>query len=231
MDGIFDADHFSYVDGALRCEDCDVGQLADEYGTPLYLYSETSMVDRYRLLRSAFGADARICYAVKSNSNLAILQLFADLGAGFDIVSVGELRRIQAAGLPTDAVVFAGIAKQEHEIDAAIEAGIRFFNLVSAYELELLEAAGARAGSPRQVAGGETGSGRCTLRPGDRRALHPDAGDLHPPGKNPAGERRRDSIDRWPAVAAAPAADVRLPLHRQALRHRRGRSFRSCPRR
>jgi diaminopimelate decarboxylase len=145
-DPALDYPHFSRRDGELCCEQVSLAELAKRHGTPLYVYSKAAMVERFGLLRDAFGPDAEILFAVKSNANLGLLRLFADLGAGFDIVSVGELRRIQAAGLPTDAVVFAGIAKQEREIDAAIEAGIRFFNLESAYELGLLEAAGKRAG-------------------------------------------------------------------------------------
>ena len=98
---------FRYIDGELHCESVALERLATQHGTPLYVYSRGSMWQRYQMLREAFGPDARICYAVKSNSNLAILQLFAGFGAGFDLVSGGELRRLQAASIPVDGAVFA----------------------------------------------------------------------------------------------------------------------------
>ena len=103
--------HFHYQDGRLLCEQADVAELCDLHGTPLYIYSRASMVDRFAALRHAFGPRAHICYAVKSNSNLSLLKLFHELGAGFDVVSGGELMRLQAARIPTDKVVFAGVGK------------------------------------------------------------------------------------------------------------------------
>ena len=99
------------------------------------------------LLGGAFGPDSQVCYAVKSNGTLGLLRLLAELGAGFDVVSGGELMRLQAAGVPTDRVVFAGVGKQEFELEAALDAGILFFNLESEHEIELLEAVGARRGA------------------------------------------------------------------------------------
>jgi diaminopimelate decarboxylase len=152
MDPAIETTQFHYRDGQLACEGVDVARLAAEFGTPLYVYSRRSMAERYALLREAFGAEARICFAVKSNSNLSLLRLFAELGAGFDLVSGGELRRLQAAGLATGDAVFAGVAKAEWEIRAGIEAGILLFNLESEHEVPILERLGAELGRPVAVA-------------------------------------------------------------------------------
>ncbi len=143
---------FHYRGPDLHCEDVALATLAERHGTPLYVYSTGSMTERYRAVRAAFGPDAHVCFAVKSNSNLSVLRLFHGLGAGFDLVSGGELRRLQAAGVPTAAAVMAGVAKQAWEVDAAAGAGILLFNVESPHEIELLAAAGARAGRPLPVA-------------------------------------------------------------------------------
>ncbi len=146
------AESFRWRGGEIFCEDVPLAALAARHGTPLYVYSQAAIEARFALLRSAFGPGARICYAVKSNSNLALLALLGRLGAGFDLVSGGELRRVQAAGLAPAACVFAGVAKDEWEIDAALAAGIGFFNLESAHEIPLLDAAGDRLGKDVEVA-------------------------------------------------------------------------------
>ena len=138
--------------GELWCEDVPVARLAERFGTPLYVYSEAALLGRLRRLRAAFGADARICYAVKANSNLSLLAKVHAAGAGFDLVSGGELRRLQAANVPSTGSVFAGVAKEPWEIEAAVRAGILFFNLESERELPLLAAAGAKAGQRVRVA-------------------------------------------------------------------------------
>ena len=109
------------------------------------------MEQRYAAVRAAFGPDAHICYAVKSNSNLSLLSMFAELGSGFDLVSGGELLRLSQAGLSAAGAVFAGVGKEEWEVRAAHEAGILFFNLESEFELELFEAVGS-AESPVPLA-------------------------------------------------------------------------------
>ena len=147
-----DLGDFHYRDGELHCESVPVATVAAEYGTPLYVYSRAAMEQRYHLLRDAFGRDARICYAVKSNSNLSILKLFADLGAGFDLVSGGELRRLLAAGVSTADAVFAGVAKADWEVEEALAAGILLFNLESEYEVPLLEELGRKLDRPVDVA-------------------------------------------------------------------------------
>jgi diaminopimelate decarboxylase len=137
---------FHYRAAELYCEDAALEELAELFGTPLYVYSQAAMAERYRALRAAFGDAAHICYAVKANPNLSVLRTFAGFGAGFDLVSGGELRRLQAAGVPTAGAVFAGVAKQPWEIAAALDAGILFFNLESPHELEQLATAGRQRG-------------------------------------------------------------------------------------
>ncbi|MCB9876076.1 MAG: diaminopimelate decarboxylase [Planctomycetes bacterium] len=139
-------------DGALWCDEVDVAGLAARFGTPLYVYSAAALRQRIAAVRAAFGDDAHLCYAVKANSNLSLLRLVHEAGCGFDLVSGGELERLVAAGLPTDGAVFAGVAKQEWEIDAAVAKDILFFNVESPHELPSLSAAGRRAGRPVRVA-------------------------------------------------------------------------------
>lgn len=138
--------------GELWCEDVRLADLAARHGTPLYVYSGASIDARVDVLRSAFGDDAQICYAVKANSNLSLLRRLHARGIGFDLVSGGELQRLEAAGVPTARAVFAGVGKSTWEIEAAVAAGILFFNVESEHELPLLAAAGAAARVPVQVA-------------------------------------------------------------------------------
>lgn len=138
--------------GELWCEDVPVRELAARFGTPLYVYSGAAIAERVAELRAAFGPTAQICYAVKANPNLTLLARLHALGAGFDLVSGGELLRLQAARLPTTAAVFAGVAKQPWEIAAAVAADILFFNVESPHELPLLAEAAAAAGRRVRVA-------------------------------------------------------------------------------
>ena len=133
---------FAYLNGALALDHIKLAPLAEEYGTPLYLYSAASIRYRLALFQEAFAtAPHTICYAVKANSSLAILRLLGRLGAGFDIVSGGELERIRLAHAPAlQRVVFSGVGKQAWEIDAALDAGILLFNVESLEELDLLAA-------------------------------------------------------------------------------------------
>ncbi|MGE3173569.1 MAG: diaminopimelate decarboxylase [Planctomycetota bacterium] len=130
----------------LWCEDQPLDALAARFGTPLYVYSAGSIRQRWQALRAAFGDGAAICYAVKANPNLALLRLLAGLGAGFDLVSGGELRRLGAAGIDPRRAVFAGAAKQRWEIEAGVAAGVKAFSVESPHELPLLSAAGAACG-------------------------------------------------------------------------------------
>ncbi|MDQ7729443.1 diaminopimelate decarboxylase [Halomonas sp. SpR8] len=132
-------DYFNYRDGVLYAEDVPLSRIADEYGTPCYVYSKATFERHFRAYTEALGGHPHlICYAVKSNSNLAVLGLLAQLGAGFDIVSIGELERVLKAGGDPAKVVFSGVAKQPHEMTRALEVGIKCFNVESRPELERL---------------------------------------------------------------------------------------------
>lgn len=138
---------FEYRQGRLHAEGVDLDSLAREFGTPCYVYSRAVVEDRWRRFDQAFGAYPHlVCYAVKANSNLAVLDVLARLGAGFDIVSGGELERVLAAGGQPGRVVFSGVAKTRAEMVRAIEVGIRCFNVESLPELERLEAVAAELG-------------------------------------------------------------------------------------
>jgi diaminopimelate decarboxylase len=144
---------FHYVDGRLRCEDVLADDLADRFGTPLYVYSRTAIVDRYRQFEEAFaGAAALIAYSVKANGNLSVLRILAELGAGADIVSGGELHRVQLAGIPGDRIVFSGVGKTRAELEQGLEAGILGFNVESEGELRLLSEVASAAGVPARIA-------------------------------------------------------------------------------
>ncbi|MEL7895207.1 diaminopimelate decarboxylase [Vreelandella neptunia] len=132
-------DYFNYRDGVLYAEDVPLSRIADEYGTPCYVYSKATFERHFRAYTEALGGHPHlICYAVKANSNLAVLGLLAKLGAGFDIVSIGELERVLKAGGDPAKVVFSGVAKQPHEMTRALEVGIKCFNVESRPELERL---------------------------------------------------------------------------------------------
>lgn len=129
----------------MFCEEVDLAQVADRAGTPAYVYSAAAISAAYRELDSAVGRlPHTICYAVKANSNLSILRLLARLGAGFDIVSGGELYRLRRAGIPGDRAVFSGVGKSREEIREALRARIRLFNVESEAELDLLAAEAAQ---------------------------------------------------------------------------------------
>jgi diaminopimelate decarboxylase len=131
---------FHYRDGKLHCEDVDLARVAEEFGTPLYVYSAGTILDHYTRLDAALAAlDHLICYAVKANSNRAILQLLADAGAGFDIVSGGELHRVLAAGGDPAKCTFAGVGKSREEIEYALEQRVCSFNVESEAELEYID--------------------------------------------------------------------------------------------
>lgn len=128
-----------YQNGSLFLEDCALSRLAERYGTPLYVYSRAAIESSYRAFDHAFGNHPhRVCYAVKANSNLAVLNLLARLGAGFDIVSGGELERVLHAGGKASHISFSGVGKTAAEMTQALQAGIHCFNVESAAELELL---------------------------------------------------------------------------------------------
>jgi diaminopimelate decarboxylase len=131
---------FRYRDGHLYCEDVDLAQIAEEFGTPTYVYSAGTILDHYARLDTALQSlDHLICYAVKANSNRAILKLLADAGAGFDIVSSGELYRVLAAGGDPAKCTFAGVGKSREEIEYALEQHVYSFNVESEAELEHID--------------------------------------------------------------------------------------------
>ena len=132
------SNHFDYRGGRLFAEDIDVANLAEEHGTPLYVYSAATLSQHLRAWQQPLGERGMICYAVKANSNLGVLSLLASQGSGFDIVSGGELRRVLEAGGDPAKVVFSGVGKTADEIRMALEAGIHCFNVESESELELL---------------------------------------------------------------------------------------------
>ena len=145
-------DHFNYRDGVLYGEEVPLTRIAEEFGTPCYVYSKATLARHFRAYTEALGSHPHlICYAVKANSNLAVLGLLARLGAGFDIVSMGELERVLAAGGDPARVVFSGVAKQEAEMARALEVGIKCFNVESRPELERLDAVAGRLGKVAPV--------------------------------------------------------------------------------
>ncbi len=131
--------HIHYLDGQLHIEAVPVAALAKSLGTPLYCYSKSALVAAWQAYwQAASGRDILICYGMKANSNLAILQLFAKFGSGFDIVSGGELQRVLAAGGDPRKVVFSGVGKQAWEMSLALKAGVKCFNVESTAELRRL---------------------------------------------------------------------------------------------
>ncbi|MDX9989225.1 diaminopimelate decarboxylase [Thiothrix unzii] len=134
-------DHFEYRNGQLHAENVAIADIARAHGTPCYVYSRATLERHWHAFNDAFGAQPHlVCYAVKANSNLAILNLFARLGSGFDIVSAGELERVLRAGGDPSKVVFSGVGKKATEIRKALEVGIRCFNVESEAELDRINA-------------------------------------------------------------------------------------------
>ncbi len=133
-------DYFNYKDGFLWAEDVDITANIDKWGTPCYVYSRATIERHWKAFDSALGEQPHlVCYAVKANSNLAVLNVLAKLGSGFDIVSAGELERVLRAGGSADKIVFSGVGKTAEEMSRALEVGIRCFNVESQAELYLLE--------------------------------------------------------------------------------------------
>ncbi len=144
---------FAYHGGELYCEEVPIAKIAQDVGTPCYIYSHRMLVDGFRALDQAFaGLPHLICYAMKANANLAILRVFLDEGGGLDIVSGGELFRALRAGADPHRIVFAGVGKSAEEIAAALQADIFLFNVESSQELEAMQAVAARLGKRARVA-------------------------------------------------------------------------------
>jgi diaminopimelate decarboxylase len=144
--------HFQYIDGVLHAENVAIPEIAKAVGTPFYVYSTATLERHYKVFAKAFdGVDAMVCYAMKANSNQAVLKTLARLGAGADVVSGGELRRALAAGIPAERIVFSGVGKTVAEMDFALEAGIYCFNVESEPELEVLNLRAVKAGKKAHV--------------------------------------------------------------------------------
>ncbi len=140
-------DFFNHKEGRLFAEDVDISAHADEWGTPCYIYSRATIERHWKAFDSALGKQPHlVCYAVKANSNLAVLNVLAKLGSGFDIVSVGEMERVLRAGGQADRIVFSGVGKTADEMARALDAGIRCFNVESQAELEVLAHVAAEKG-------------------------------------------------------------------------------------
>jgi diaminopimelate decarboxylase len=145
--------HFHYAGQNLHCESVDLAEVARLYGTPTYVYSAATMADNYnRLAGSLKGLDVRVCYAVKANSNLAVIRHLANLGSAFDFASAGEMRRVIAAGGSVRESVFAGVGKTEGEIRLALEAGIFSFHVESEPELARINHVAGKLGVKAAIA-------------------------------------------------------------------------------
>ena len=145
--------HFSYKAGVLHAEDVNLRALAEKVGTPFYCYSTATLERHYRVFAEAFqGSDALVCYAIKANSNLAVLRTLGALGAGMDVVSEGELRRARAAGIPAERIVFSGVGKTREEIAHALSEGIFAFNVESEAELRAMSEVAASRGDTARIA-------------------------------------------------------------------------------
>lgn len=142
-----------YIDNQLYLENVALSTIADTHGTPTYVYTKAKITQNYLSYKSAFGSRAHdICYAVKANSNIAVLHLLKELGAGFDVVSIGELERVAAAGGDIGRTVFAGVGKMQSEIERALALDIACFNIESSAELELINQVAGAIGKKARIA-------------------------------------------------------------------------------
>jgi diaminopimelate decarboxylase len=145
--------HFTYKNGSLHAEDVSIAAIAEAVGTPFYCYATATLERHYEVLSNAFhDQDALICYAVKANSNQAVLTTMARMGAGMDVVSQGELRRARKAGVPADKIIFAGVGKTREEMAYALHQGILGFNVESEPELRALSSVAGEMGKTARVA-------------------------------------------------------------------------------
>jgi diaminopimelate decarboxylase len=144
--------YIAYKENILYCEDIPLSELAEEYGTPLYVYSKNQIIEKYRFLKSAIGdISHHVCYALKANANHHILQLLVHEDAGADVVSVGELYLALKAGFPPDKIVFAGVGKREDEIEFALQQNIFSFNVESVSELHTISRVALRMGKKARI--------------------------------------------------------------------------------
>ncbi len=144
--------HFAYRDGVLHAEQVRLDTLADAVGTPFYCYSTATLTRHYKVFAGAFAdVDALVCYAMKANSNQAVLKTLANLGAGADVVSEGELKRARAAGIPANKIMFSGLGKTARELALAVDEGILCINVESEPELDLLSSIAAAKGRTAHI--------------------------------------------------------------------------------
>src|ERR671930_1836412 len=144
--------HFAYRNGVLHAEAVNLVDLARAVGTPFYCYSTATLRRHYEVFAGAFaGVDALVCYSMKANSNQGVIKTLADLGAGADVVSGGELKRARAAGIPPDKIMFSGIGKTAEELALAVDEGILCVNVESEAELELLSTIAAGKGRTARI--------------------------------------------------------------------------------
>jgi len=145
--------YFDIKDGQMHCEEVPLARIAEEVGTPVYVYSKRTLERHFRAFDEPFaGTDHIVCFSVKANSNLAILKLFADMSSGFDIVSGGELYRVLKAGADAQIIVYSGVGKTRDEIEAALEAGIMMFSIESFQELEEIDRVAGKMGKHAPMA-------------------------------------------------------------------------------
>jgi diaminopimelate decarboxylase len=191
--------HFSYRDGVLHAESTPLSRVAEEFGTPTYVYSKAALLQNFAAYADACqGRDALVCYAMKANSNLAILDLLAREGAGFDIVSGGELLRVIAAGGDPNKVIFSGVGKTESEMRLALEKGILCFNVESIPELHRLNEVAGSMGKRAPVS--------LRVNPNVDAKTHPYiATGLK---ANKFGVAFDDALDTYRAAASLPNLDV-----------------------
>ena len=144
--------HFQYKGNDLYCEDMAIEKIAKEVGTPFYLYSRETLEHHFKVFDKAFSDVPHIiCYAVKANSNIAILDIFGRLGGGADIVSGGELFRALRAGISPDKIVYSGVGKKIEEIDFALKSDILMFNIESSQELEVINQRAEKLGKKARI--------------------------------------------------------------------------------
>ncbi len=145
--------YIAYKENILSCEDIPLKELAEEYGTPLYVYSKNQIVENYRSFRDAMvETNYLVCYALKANANHSILKIIAAEGAGADVVSAGEIYLALKAGFAPDKIVFAGVGKREDEIEYALNQNIFSFNVESATELQTISRVALRLGKKARIA-------------------------------------------------------------------------------
>ena len=145
--------HFQYIDGALHAENVPLARIADAVGTPFYCYSTATLERHYKVFAEAFAdQQATICYALKANANLGVIRTLAEMGAGADVVSEGELRKALAGGIPADKIVFSGVGKTRAELAYALDCGIMQLNVESLPELEALSEIAVSKGVTAEIA-------------------------------------------------------------------------------